>query len=322
MIIPPTELTDLSVSLAMDSGFRRNDSETAAGDAHHSDASNARETADFHGATVAQFESRFSGSMESLIRRHGGNPWLAPALSEVPITNNPAESRVLDQLVNGNFDLVVLLTGVGTGHLFDAAERAGQLIDVQRALNSAAIVCRGPKPVFALRQRAIKPRYVVAEPHTTPQLLALLAGLQLAGQKVLIVSAGEQMPEPSEFLRGNGAHPVEIQLYRWDLTAADAVRLSQTVHEIIAGRIDSVAFTTQVQIRHLFDVATHDGERSQLAEALRARVLVGAVGPTCADALRERGVEPDVVPAHPKMGHLVQALARAFDAHHNLGIER
>jgi uroporphyrinogen-III synthase len=38
------------------------------------------------------------------------------------------------------------------------------------------------------------------------------------------------------------------------------------------------------------------------------------VGPTCADALRAQAIDPDVIPDHPMMGHLVVALARAVEA--------
>jgi uroporphyrinogen-III synthase len=70
-----------------------------------------------------------------------------------------------------------------------------------------------------------------------------------------------------------------------------------------------VLFTTQVQVRHVFDVAARRGVSEELARALREHVLIGAVGPTVAQALAQRGVCPHVVPEHPKMGHLVVALA-------------
>jgi uroporphyrinogen-III synthase len=67
-------------------------------------------------------------------------------------------------------------------------------------------------------------------------------------------------------------------------------------------------------VRHLFDVAARIDHVGRLIDALRDDVLVGAVGPTTADALRAHGVEPRIVPAHPKMGHLVVATARELAA--------
>ncbi len=54
--------------------------------------------------------------------------------------------------------------------------------------------------------------------------------------------------------------------------------------------------------------------RPALAEALERRVVTGAVGPTCAAALRSRGVQDVVVPQNPKLGPLFAALASRLDA--------
>lgn len=269
-------------------------------------------TESFDGAVVAQFESRRASELESLIRRHGGQTWSAPALSEVPIDPGPAERAVLGRLADGDFDIVVLLTGVGTRRVLDEASLAGRLVVTRQALERTTIVARGPKPVFALKQVGLRPTHVAPEPNTTTELLEMLAGLPVAGQRVLVVSAGEPFAEPAASLRARDAHPVELQLYRWTLTPPGAKRLGETIRELVGGRIQAALFTTQVQVRHLFDVATQHGETEQLTDALRDTVVVGAVGPTCAAALRERGIEPDVIPDHPKMGHVVVAMAKEF----------
>ena len=42
------------------------------------------------------------------------------------------------------------------------------------------------------------------------------------------------------------------------------------------------------------------------------RIVVAAVGPTCARALSQLGAPPHVVPEQPKMGAMVVALAAKF----------
>ena len=54
------------------------------------------------------------------------------------------------------------------------------------------------------------------------------------------------------------------------------------IDAIIAGDMPVLAFTSQIQIRHLLDVA--GPRREALLDALNTHVLVGAVGPTCAAA--------------------------------------
>src|SRR5215510_7578749 len=270
---------------------------------------------------VAHFESRRREELDKLIRRHGGSPWPAPALSEAPLEIGLAERDILDRLFAGRFDLVVLLTGVATRRLLDEVAAVGKLAEAKAALASAVTVARGPKPVFALRQHDLKPTHVAPEPNTTSELLDTLAAIPVAGRETLILSAGEIFAEPMETLRARGAQSVELQLYRWELTDRDAVRVGQTIDEIVAGRITAALFTTQVQVRHVLDVATRQRQLTELTGALRDRVIVGAVGPTCATALCERGVEPHVIPEHPKMGHLVLALAHEVERRTSLHME-
>jgi uroporphyrinogen-III synthase len=74
--------------------------------------------------------------------------------------------------------------------------------------------------------------------------------------------------------------------------------------------VGAIAFTSQVQARHLFSIASEAGLRSELISALHSHTLVAAVGPTCAGALESFGVAPHVVPQHPKMGTMIECLAR------------
>lgn len=261
------------------------------------------------GATVALFESRMESELARLVERHGGRAHAVPAVREVVLPASES-AAVIDDLVRGAFGVTVLLTGVGVVRLFAHAAERGLEPALAEGMRGTVVVCRGPKPVAALKARGVAPAVVVPSPHTTEQLLAALAGIEVAGRRVLVTHAGEIAPEPAATLRAHGAVVTDLQLYRWELPESDAARLRELVEALSAGSIDAAAFTTQVQVRNLFQVAEQAGAADRLREALRERVVVAAVGPTCAEALRSHGVEPDVEPVHPKMGHMVVALAR------------
>ena len=98
----------------------------------------------------------------------------------------------------------------------------------------------------------------------------------------------------------------------------DVGALEMLVRDILDGRVDVVAITSQVQIRHLFLVATEMEQAGELTQALNTRTIVASIGPTSTAALQSFGVTPQVVPEHPKMGQLVIALAQYMekkDAH-------
>ncbi|HEU4388300.1 MAG TPA: uroporphyrinogen-III synthase, partial [Blastocatellia bacterium] len=119
---------------------------------------------------------------------------------------------------------------------------------------------------------------------------------------------GERNEALSEALRARGARLIELTLYEW-LMPEDPGPLNALVDEIIVGTVDAVAFTSQVQIRHLFKVAIDRGMANDLRKALNDRVIVASVGPTCTSTLKSFQVNPRVEPEHPKMGPMVLALA-------------
>ena len=55
------------------------------------------------------------------------------------------------------------------------------------------------------------------------------------------------------------------------------------------------------------------GVAEALVQALNERIVVGAVGPVCAGALRAGGVVADVLPASPNSASLVGAVADYFE---------
>src|ERR1700682_328894 len=68
---------------------------------------------------VVSFESRRAAEMAELIRRHGGEPTVAPSMREVPLTETAAELDYLRRLEAGDIDIVVFMTGVGLRLLID-----------------------------------------------------------------------------------------------------------------------------------------------------------------------------------------------------------
>jgi len=139
-----------------------------------------------------------------------------------------------------------------------------------------------------------------------------LEASDLKGKAVAFVHYGERNETAAEGLRRRGASVSEICLYEWRLPD-DVVPLERLIAEIIDGKLDAIAITSQIQIRHLFQVADRLGKTRALADALSRNVVVAAVGPVCAAALRAFGVVPHVQPSHPKMGPMMLALGDYFE---------
>jgi uroporphyrinogen-III synthase len=265
--------------------------------------------ATLRGTRVAILEARMGTELAMLVERSSGVPYCVPALREVERDRREDVGRAITWLGGAERRLVVLLNGAGLDALFRVAALLGREAELHAGLARAEVVCRGPKPLAALKARGLTATVRVEEPYTTREVLRALESVS-PGLEGLVLHHGERNYAVVDWL---GRRPVrvrvrELSLYEWELPE-DLAPLSRLVDEIIERRVGAVAFTTQIQARHLVAVADRLRKKKELIQALRSHTLVAAIGPTCAEALRALGIPPHVVPVHPKMGPLVQSLA-------------
>ena len=249
--------------------------------------------------------------LAALVQRYGGVVRSAPAVREAPIDCADVVADLVSRLKVPARRVHVFLTGVGATALLQEAERQGQLAFVVDSLKGGTIVCRGPKPVAALKRYGLSADVLAATPYTSHEMLEAMEAIELAGAEVSIVHYGERNAALADALRARGAALHELCVYEWRLP--DDVRpLQDLARDIAAREIDAVVFTSQVQWKHLRQVASGLGIADGVIGALGTDVVVAAVGPVCSGALVESGVHPQVVPDSPKMGPLVAALAQYY----------
>ncbi|MGA2409382.1 MAG: uroporphyrinogen decarboxylase [Candidatus Binataceae bacterium] len=271
----------------------------------------AQDGTGFNGLRVVAFESRMAAETRALIERHGGRATVAPSMREVPLEDNHAALDFGARLLDGGFDCAIFLTGVGTRELFRVIETRYQRAEVIAALGRIMTVARGPKPVAALRELGFKPTIVVPEPNTWRELLAEVAGkLGSDGKRIAIQEYGVTNRDLLAGLEARGAIVTVVPVYRWTLPE-NREPLREAIKMIAGGAADVVLFTSATQVTNVVQVAEAEG----IGEALRAgfkRAVVASIGPVCSQELRNRKIEVDLEPVHPKLGHLVkEAAARA-----------
>jgi uroporphyrinogen-III synthase len=207
--------------------------------------------------------------------------------------------------------MVIFLTGAGAAALFKEAGRQAGLPALLDVLKDATIVCRGPKPAAVIRRYGLTSDVPVAPPYTSDEVLAPLASMSLEGAEITLVHYGERSARIAEALAQRGAALHDLCVYEWRLPD-DLAPLQTLIRDILDHQFDAVIFTSQIQCRHLLTVAEAMQLRQRLVDALNSEVVVSAMGPVCKAALEELGIAPHVVPAIPKMGPLVSALAERF----------
>jgi uroporphyrinogen decarboxylase len=267
----------------------------------------------FNGLRVIAFESRMAAETRALIERYGGRATVAPSMREVPLEDNHAALDWAARVLKGDFDCAIFLTGVGTRELFRVIASRYPREDVVAALKQITTVARGPKPIAAMRELGFVPTIVVPEPNTWRELLAEVVRLVgPEGKRIAIQEYGITNRDLIAGLEARGASVTVVPVYRWTLPV-DRGPLREAIKQIAADEADVVLFTSATQVTNVVQVAEADG----IGEALRAgfkRAVVGSIGPVCSQELRNRGIEVDLEPIHPKLGHLVKEAAARSSA--------
>ncbi len=267
--------------------------------------------ADFAGLRVISLESRRADQMDQLIRRHGGDPFVAPSVKEVPFEHTAEVQQWAARLFAGQFDLIVLMTGAGLTFLSDTLAGHFPPEALPRALRRITIVSRGPKPVAVLRDMGVAGAIVVPEPNTWREIVPILAARQ--ERRITIQEYGRSNRDLVAAIEALGAEVCSLSIYRWALPD-DPAPLLQAARRIARRECEVVLFTTSIQLTHLLDAAASLGCQEAVRQALQRDIVIGSVGPVMDQTLLDLGFSPDIVPPHPKMAALVRAAAEQAGA--------
>lgn len=262
------------------------------------------------GLQVISFESRLRDEAASLLEKHGARLIAAPALKELPLSEVPEAKAFAEAVCNQTLQGLILLTGVGTNLLLKAACNFRPRVDLVEGLSKLTLICRGPKPSAALKPYGLRPTFNVPEPNTWREVVTKLdSDWPVAGRKLWIQEYGTRNDALIDALRVRGAEVRSVRVYSWALPD-DTAPLKAAILKIVRGQAHVAVFTTALQVEHLLSVAHEISLAPAVRRALRSDLVVASVGPMTSEALEREGITPDIVPGHPKLGHLVLAVAR------------
>ena len=245
----------------------------------------------FDGLRVLSLESRRAREMVTLIATHGGRPTVAPSMREVPLESNTEALAFADALIRGEFDVVVLLTGVGTRVLLDVVGRVlGGTADFVAALGRMQLAVRGPKPHAAIREVGLTPWVLAPEPNTWRELVAAIdaparrpwpaAAWPCRSTASRTMNSCRRWPE-----RGAAVTPVPI--YQWALPE-DLEPLGRRAGRWSPARSTSCcsrrARRRCICCRWPIGSGSRDGVRAVLR-----RTVVASIGPTTSEELHAAG---------------------------------
>jgi uroporphyrinogen-III synthase len=257
----------------------------------------------FAGLRVLSLESRRAKEMEALIRREGGDPFIAPSVQERALDDHGEAIRFVERLEANEFDLIIVMTGTGLAFLRDQVVAHSSAARLGAALGRTTIVSRGPKPLPILRELGVRAQIVVPEPNTWKEIVGAVAAR--TERRIAIQEYGRPNLEMNAALEKLGASVTPVVLYRWELPAD--IGPLQTAARGLAGRqFDVILFTSSIQLDHLMMIARALGLESQVTSALREYTAIASVGPVMTASLEAASLPVEIMPMHPKMGALIK----------------
>ena len=169
-----------------------------------------------------------------------------------------------------------------------------------RALAGLKIAAVGPATAGALLEHGITVD-VIPERFVAEGLLEMMQEREdVAGGKVLYVTAEGARDVLPAGLREIGANLVIVEAYRTIPDGAGAERLARAIE---AGKVDLATFTSASAVR---------GYIEAVGEELALKIPAASIGPQTSDALREAGIEIEAEAEESTIDGLVSAVLRAF----------
>ena len=261
------------------------------------------------GFTVGVTADRRWDEQAALFERRGAAVIHGPSIRTLPLAAETPLRCATDDVIARPPDVLVANTGLGVRSWFANADTWGMGPALIAALTNSRIYARGPKASGAIHSAGLTVAGVARTERLNEVVNLAIESLR-PGERVVVQLDGSGTATELDRLRSAGAEVVTLPVYRWTLPdrKQPALRLAESV---IAGRVQAVTFTAGPALRNWLAIAAEHDVDVQLREALTdGRVVVGCVGPVCAEAAAtERLLSPHLVqPDAFRLGPLVRAV--------------
>jgi uroporphyrinogen-III synthase len=240
-----------------------------------------------------------SAELIAALEGRGAQVSVLPVVTFAPPEDWGAVDERLRHL--GDFDVILFLSANSARYILGRARMLG--IGLGRAGGRQLLVgAVGPATARAIEEHGARADYVARE-HAGKALANELKD-QLAGRSVLLPRSDRGDDAVPEALRAAGANVTEFVAYRTLLPAKvdpDILKL------VLNAEIDVVVFASPSAV-HNFAVLLGGAERKELT----GRIRCAAIGPTTAQALRDRGFSVAAYAEDSSPQSLADAIVRHY----------
>ena len=239
-----------------------------------------------------------ASSFAELLESYGAQTIQFPTIEIQPILESPALDEAITHL--GDYDWVIF-TSVNAVEIFYSRLRVCGA-DV-RSFGNAQICAVGPKTIEALNKIGICADFVPSQSRGA----AIANEMEnLEGKYVLLPCAKIAPEDLSKGLREKGAVVHTIPIY--DTVKAEGKGREALEKGIISGEIDMVTFTSSSTVTNFVEMFD-----SGPMDVLLSKVTIAVIGPSTAEAVKQCGLQVDVMPSEASIEALAQEIVRFYD---------
>ncbi len=209
-------------------------------------------------------------------------------------------------------DYVILMSTNGVKYLFEAAETLKQTSQLQNGLGKTFVIAVGPRTAEALKEYHVHVDLVPTK-YSSEGLIEYFQNKEVSGKRIRIPRTSNATPTLTDKLKDMGADVEEIYVYESGLPTDKKVK-EKFYHDLSAGKIEAIVFGSGLSAKNIFKMLAEKAPMETLGSIINSKVTTVAIGPTTAEALRELGIQVDVVPEDYLFEKALAALAEYWDS--------
>jgi len=232
-----------------------------------------------------------------------------PTMRTIDLSADETLRAITSDLAEDPPDYLVVTTGMGMRRWLEAAARWE--LDTALLAGLAAntrVVARGAKANSAARGANLDVWWKAPD-ETMQEIVDHLAAHDDVGRSRVALQLFDPAGNPStEILRAMAGELVEVPVYQWALPD-DPGPARELVRATVENELGAVTFTAQPAVHNLFRIAGEVGLREELRAAFNGGVLASCVGPVCASAATDEGIDAPVWPDPPRLSPMVRQVA-------------
>jgi uroporphyrinogen-III synthase len=261
------------------------------------------------GYTVGVTADRRAAEQGELLRRRGARVIDGPTIATAYLGSDARLRRATEQVIASPPDVLVITTGIGIRAWIEAAQSWGLDLALLDALADSKVLSRGPKAAAAAQVLGLEVWATAPDERMTGVQEMLVAEIT-SDSRIAVQCFGDDTQDVAASLAGIDALVTMIPVYRWQ-RPADVRPAEALVRATLERRVHAITFTSAPAVRNLFAIA--DEHADDLRDAMNGRVVAACVGPACADAAREAGIDEPLAPSVGRLGLMVRALSERLE---------